>query len=318
MPLMKHQITLVVILCLSLLSASCGSIPVPKINNQIEEIQVKEQADNKEVRTIPQAETTPDIGSRLNDAENESATEAKKEMGQEQAQAASTVKPVAAIKQSEIKAQDSSAIIVTESNETESTQTQRKEKKIFTRAEKYYATGHFSNAIALLEKLIDKNRNNVKYRDMLVLTYTRYASTLAAKANLLEAQTVLEKALSFQPENRDLKNQLKQLEQRLDADKHYRVGMDALKQNDKDKATMAFRQALDLMPDHKQANNQISLLQSKFASGYHKKAMVLYRKQKLDQAIDTWGKLLILDPEHEMARLYRARALELKEKLDKL
>ena len=46
--------------------------------------------------------------------------------------------------------------------------------------------------------------------------------------------------------------------------------------------------------------------------------MTEYRKQNLDKAIDLWDRVLALDPNHELAKLYRARAVELKVRLEKL
>jgi tetratricopeptide (TPR) repeat protein len=51
---------------------------------------------------------------------------------------------------------------------------------------------------------------------------------------------------------------------------------------------------------------------------YHKKAMVLYRKQELGQAIQVWDKILQLDPNYELAKQYKAKALELQRKIEQL
>ncbi len=191
-------------------------------------------------------------------------------------------------------------------------------KKRFARAQTKYQAGQYAGAVTILEQLIRLFTENPKYRDLLVLTYTKYAQYLENKADLLEAQTVLEKALSIQPYNRNLQKQLKELENRREADLHYAAGLQAVETSQQDKAIDAFNQALNLKPDHELAKKQIALLKIKFVDSYHKKAMVLYRKQKLDEAIKTWGRVLMLDPEHDMAKLYRARAVGLKEKLERL
>jgi hypothetical protein len=50
----------------------------------------------------------------------------------------------------------------------------------------------------------------------------------------------------------------------------------------------------------------------------HRRALNAYRAQDLDGAIALWDRVLVLDPEHENARLYRAQALELQGKLRRL
>lgn len=51
---------------------------------------------------------------------------------------------------------------------------------------------------------------------------------------------------------------------------------------------------------------------------YHKQALAAYRKQNLDQAIALWDKALAIDPNYEPALGYRARAMELKKRLNQL
>jgi hypothetical protein len=50
----------------------------------------------------------------------------------------------------------------------------------------------------------------------------------------------------------------------------------------------------------------------------HRRALNAYRAQDLGGAIALWDRVLVLDPEHENARLYRAQALELQGKLRRL
>jgi len=50
----------------------------------------------------------------------------------------------------------------------------------------------------------------------------------------------------------------------------------------------------------------------------HKDAMQEYSKQNLDQAIAIWDRALAVLPNHADAKFYRARALDLKSRLQKL
>lgn len=50
---------------------------------------------------------------------------------------------------------------------------------------------------------------------------------------------------------------------------------------------------------------------------YNREAMAAYHKQDLDTAIKKWDQLLQLDPDNETAKYNRARALDLKERLQK-
>lgn len=185
-------------------------------------------------------------------------------------------------------------------------------------AKKYYDQGRFQSAIAVLEPRVQSQQNDFSSRDLLVLTYTKYAFYLVDKANLLEAQTVLEKAVSIQPNNRRLKSQLNRIEKQRNADRLYSDGVRLLKAGNNEKALDSFHQAVKLQPNHELAKKQIAKLQTSVIESLHKKAMTLYTNQELDDAIMNWDKVLKINPKHELAKLYRQRAIELKERLDKL
>ena len=181
-------------------------------------------------------------------------------------------------------------------------------------AKRFYDAGKYQDAIELLESGGESGEG----RDLLVLSYIKYADELAQKANLLEAQNILEKAVSIQPGNDKLKKQLKQVERQREAVRLYKAGTDAVAAGDSAKALDAFSAVLKLDPTHEGAKKQIVSMKSDAVDSLHKDAMTEYRKQNLEKAIDLWDRVLMLDPSHELAKLYRARAVELKDKLQKL
>lgn len=75
-------------------------------------------------------------------------------------------------------------------------------------------------------------------------------------------------------------------------------------------------QALTIDPHLKPAGNQA--LREQLLASYHERAVVLYRGQKLDQAIALWDRVLAIDPNYEGAVVYRARAVELQHRLKQL
>lgn len=188
----------------------------------------------------------------------------------------------------------------------------------YTLAEKYYNEGRYESAIAVLEPRIQSHSKDFKSIDLLVLIYTKFANLLVNKANLLEAKSVLEKAVSIQPGNKRLKKQLAFVEKQRQAERHYQKGLKELKRGNKNKAFDAFNNALLLKPNHGMAKQQIVKMKSNVVKSLHHKAMRLYKDQELELAIVNWTKVLKINPAHELARLYRGRAVELKERLDSL
>jgi len=183
-------------------------------------------------------------------------------------------------------------------------------------AKRYYNSAKYQNAIDLLETPAASSKSNEKLQDLLVLTYTKYANELVSKANLLEAQTILEKAVSIEPNNADLQNQLTQVKNTREANRFYQQGLEAINTGNKTKALQSFQRVLVFNPSHSLAKKQVSKIQGSVIESKYKKGMQHYRKQELTDAISAWTDVLEMDPNHELAKLYRSRAVELKLKID--
>lgn len=76
-----------------------------------------------------------------------------------------------------------------------------------------------------------------------------------------------------------------------------------------------FKMATDLDESNDQAMEEMLVLQKEIADKYHREASSAFRRQELDLAIEKWDMVLKVNPDHSSAKLYRAQALELKEKL---
>lgn len=74
-------------------------------------------------------------------------------------------------------------------------------------------------------------------------------------------------------------------------------------------------EALDVDPKLPPSGADAKALREQLVSVYHQRAIVLYRDQQLDQAISLWNRVLAIEPDFEPATVYRARALELKQRL---
>lgn len=73
--------------------------------------------------------------------------------------------------------------------------------------------------------------------------------------------------------------------------------------------------ALTLDPTLKSSGPDEASLRAQLVNNYHQQAIVLYRDQQLDRAIALWDRVLTIDPDYEPAKVYRARAMELKQRL---
>lgn len=91
-----------------------------------------------------------------------------------------------------------------------------------------------------------------------------------------------------------------------------------LEQGHHQQAINRMAKALDLDPKLKSPGGKADDLRQQLLATYHQRAIVLYRDQKLSQAIGLWNKILAIDPDYEPAIIYRARARELQSRLKQL
>lgn len=127
-----------------------------------------------------------------------------------------------------------------------------------------------------------------------------------------------EKAVVVQPSNDKLISQHKLEQTQREITLAYATGTDAISAGDTTKALDAFNAVLKLNPEHEGAKKQIAAIKADGIETLHKDALVEYNKQNLDKAIDLWDHVLALLPTHQNAKLYRARAVDLKTRLLKL
>jgi len=88
-----------------------------------------------------------------------------------------------------------------------------------------------------------------------------------------------------------------------------------LRKGQRSEALERMDQALDVDPQLPPSGADAKALRKQLVSVYHQRAIVLYRDQQLDQAISLWNRVLAIEPDFEPATVYRARALELKQRL---
>jgi tetratricopeptide (TPR) repeat protein len=88
-----------------------------------------------------------------------------------------------------------------------------------------------------------------------------------------------------------------------------------LGQGQRQQALARLDEALTIDPRLPPGGTAAASLRKDLLAGCHQRAIVLYRNQQLDPAIALWDHVLAIDPGYEPASVYRARALELKQRL---
>lgn len=85
-----------------------------------------------------------------------------------------------------------------------------------------------------------------------------------------------------------------------------------------EEALRAAKSAVKSSSGHKGARSAVTAAKQSIIEKYYRMGSTAFQRQKLDAAIAHWDRVLKIDSGHSNAKLRRAQALELKEKLSKL
>ncbi|MEW5824140.1 MAG: tetratricopeptide repeat protein [Pseudomonadota bacterium] len=146
---------------------------------------------------------------------------------------------------------------------------------------------------------------------------TRIEADLIA-GRLDSASRALETAKAQRPADGSWDVWIGNFDRLLKARREQELGLSLLHQGRDEAAMEALGRALQLDPQLEPARRQYGELRRKQVTAYHEAAIVHYRNQRLDEAIDLWDKALALDPQFEPAQGYRLRAQELKRRVSEL
>ncbi len=102
------------------------------------------------------------------------------------------------------------------------------------------------------------------------------------------------------------------------ADAYHQLADLYLESNDLDSALLTLQKAVSANPDHTGAAQSLQDLESRLVSTYYRSASAAFGRQDLDTTIEYADKVLAIDPDHANAQLYRAQAVELKDRLEQL
>ncbi|MES9829087.1 MAG: LysM peptidoglycan-binding domain-containing protein [Candidatus Thiodiazotropha sp.] len=181
-----------------------------------------------------------------------------------------------------------------------------------------HADGNLSAAIYLLENEISQHPNAQELPKLLAGYYDKHADQLIKRDDLDNARTILEKLIILDSSDDAAINKLIQVEDRIEAQKLMRAAQDQQTAGNLEEAYQTYTQVLTYDPDNSAALASQLSIRDQLTDSYHRRAMQLFRKQELDDAIAFWNKILALNPNHPLAPGYKARALEMKQQLQKI
>jgi len=134
--------------------------------------------------------------------------------------------------------------------------------------------------------------------------------------HLDRSESVIDRILPWTQDLPDADERVAGQQRRIDARVDYQRAREALEEDDYDRAHEYLLSAIDRDPDFSEAADRESGLRADRVERHHERALRAYRDQDLNEAIESWSRVLEMEPEFEPARIYRDRALELQRRLD--
>lgn len=151
--------------------------------------------------------------------------------------------------------------------------------------------------------------------------YRERITSLIAAENYLDAVDTAAEAGERQPAPGTWNPWLTPLDRRANALLWQQRGIEQMHSDNlssHEQAFSAFGKALELSPGLEPATTNRKTIQGVLVLDYHEAAIVAYRNQQLDSALQLWDKALTLDPQFAPAQGYRLRAMELKRRVQNL
>jgi tetratricopeptide (TPR) repeat protein len=105
---------------------------------------------------------------------------------------------------------------------------------------------------------------------------------------------------------------------RKEAERFYAEGLKHRQGGNVEAAYESFSSAESRDPSFEPASQQREAAKRELVARYQREANSAFQRQDLDGAIRKWDQVLALDPGHDVARLRKAQALDLKQRLEKL
>jgi tetratricopeptide (TPR) repeat protein len=181
-----------------------------------------------------------------------------------------------------------------------------------------HAAGDLIGAIALMEQTGDPAVQSVEFRSQLAGYYLENADKLANQGKLTAAESSVQKVASLGAIDGSTARRLAAVDNRIKALRLHQQASTLLQADKLPEAFALLSRAYALAPAERSVASAYRESKIRLTDSYHRQAMQLFRKHELDKAIAYWDEILAIDPGHNLAPGYRARAIELRSKLLKI
>ncbi len=183
---------------------------------------------------------------------------------------------------------------------------------------KLLAQKHYLQVVRLLELETKAVQKSKILRNNLIKAYDKLAQRHESENRYKQARNILNKRLKMTPGDKSTRSKILELERKLQAIELYNKAQREKAAGNTEEAFSMLSRSLKLFPEYKPTQNSHASLKRVLINQYHRTALKHYRKQELSLAIENWNRVLQIDPNHQSALGYRAKAIEMKARLSEL
>ncbi|MCB1144017.1 MAG: hypothetical protein KDK54_17335 [Leptospiraceae bacterium] len=206
-----------------------------------------------------------------------------------------------------------------------------KENKLFTWGLELYYKNMFSSSKSAFDKILKTNPNHGPAKEYsMKLQYrltqsetqklTAIADEYAEQRNFSRARLYYSQVLALNPDLEDIRKKLNRTIEEESGDRK-KEGDSAILKDNPFLAASKYLEAIKINPGNKEAQNALNTLRSNEngnLSSYLKKALGFYNQREYKESILWFNQILLLSPNHEVAKEYLRLSLIKKEAMERL
>lgn len=182
----------------------------------------------------------------------------------------------------------------------------------------FHAKDYNAAAATIMAHLDAGGSSNERLEQLLFEAYTQQAERDLDKRQWLEARDALRLAAALDPEDAAVKRQLVLVEDRIAAEAAYKTALSLEQQGDLAAAYDKLLEAKVYDAQNEAIDNTLNDVRKRLADQYHRKAVRHFGRQELEQAKSYWQKVLVVDPDNELAPGYISRVEDIQRSLENI
>lgn len=186
------------------------------------------------------------------------------------------------------------------------------DERIYKQAKRLFDKGAYAETIDFIQ---DSKIKSDKLKELLLASYAEQTRLYLKKEEFVNARQTIELGMKLNPRDERLHELSAKVALESDSKRHWERANDSIKKGDLSQAYVSLREVLKREPEHTGALTEIKKIKSEVIDGAYKECIFAFQRKEFNEAVKLCDKVLGIEPDHELAKLHRARAEEILDKI---